>query len=190
MLSDTSTVRARACIIVLEDVFISLKQESDINVHVKRRREVMFLERKGLIGSTFVVICVIIALSIVCPFCFGAEPPDVILPKLNELKGFIAEAVEAHPTILTLTNTPQQANSLYNKIDAVMILVEEGNYMGAAEKLERDIAPKVNFCETVRVRARSWLSDDPELEAVAYRFAGMCQDMIEDILDGLTNYNG
>lgn len=148
------------------------------------------MKMKSLRGSAFVVIVSIVALRIICPLGCAAEPPDVLLPKLSDLKGFIAEVVETYPMILTLTNTPQQANALYNKIDAVMIMVEEGNYMGAAKKLEMDIAPKVNFCDTTRVRARSWLSDNPELQDVAYEFAGMCQEMIEDILDGLTNYNG
>lgn len=148
------------------------------------------MERKGSIGLAFVVTCAVIAASVICPLGCAAEPADVILPRLNELKSFIAEAVEANPVMFTVTNTQQQANALYNKIDAVMIMVEEGNYMGAAEKLEMDIAPKVNICDTARVRARSWLSDNPELQRVVYEFAGTCQEMIEDILDGLTNYNG
>ena len=148
------------------------------------------MKRKGLMMSVLVVIYAIIAVTVICPLGCAAQPPDVILPKLNELKGFIAEVVEANPMILTATNTAQQANALYNKIDAVMMMVEEGNYMGAAEKLEMDIAPKVNYCDTVRVRARSWLSDNPELQGTVYEFAGMCQEMIEDILEGLTNFNG
>ena len=153
-------------------------------------REVVFLRRKGLIMSLLIVIYAIIAVSVICPLGYAAHPPEIILERLDELKDFIAEIVEVNPRIMTVTNTAQQANALYNKINAVMMMVEEGNYMGAAKKLEKDISPKLTICDTTRVRARSWLSYDPELRDVAYEFSGMCQEMIEDILEGLTNFNG
>jgi len=48
--------------------------------------------------------------------------------------------------------------------------------------LSKDIAPKLNYCDTTRVRALSWISDNPALEDVAYEFAGECQNLIEDII--------
>ncbi len=149
----------------------------------------IFLKRKGLSGLALVVICVIIAGSVMCPFACAAEPPDVILPKLDELKEVISSAVDIYPTLLTDTNTLQQANALYNKIDAVMVMVEEGDYRDAAKKLENDISPKIAVPPDP-YHARSWLSDDPALQPVVEEFAGWCQEIIEDILDGLTNYNG
>jgi len=113
------------------------------------------------------------------------EPPREILialEKLNELKVVISGAVDAHPTLFTDTNTLQQANALYNKIDVVIGMVQQDNTcMEAIKKLEMDIAPKINICDTARIRALSWLSDDPELQDVAYEFAGICQGIIEEI---------
>jgi len=140
--------------------------------------------------SVLVVICAITSVGVMWPLTCAAEPPDVILPKPNQLKEMIGAVVDNHPKIFTVTNTRQQENALYNKIDAVKKMVEEGNYMEAAEKLEKDIAPRLLICDTQRIRARSWLSHDPELRDIAYEFAGMCQEKIEDILDGLTNYDG
>jgi len=70
------------------------------------------------------------------------------------------------------------------------MMIDEGEYESAYNKLHNDISQKLTICDTMRVRARSWLSYDPELQDVAYEFAGMCQEKIEDILDGLTNYDG
>jgi hypothetical protein len=84
---------------------------------------------------------------------------------------------------------------LYNKIDAVKMMVEEDNYKGAAKKLEGDISPKLSYPPPYPYPApypycREWLSDDPELQPFVEEFAGTCQEMIGDILDGLTNFNG
>jgi len=129
-----------------------------------------------------------IALSIICPLGCAGIPPDPIIEKLNELKDFIEDGVDNHPTLLTDTNTMQQANALYNKIDAVKMMVEEGNYLGAAKKLENEISPKLGTPPDPY--RRSWLSDDPELQPVVEEFAYSCQQMIGDILEGLTNFNG
>jgi hypothetical protein len=114
------------------------------------------------------------------------EPPREILialEKLNDLKEVISGAVDVYPTLFTDTNTLQQANALYHKIDVVIGMVQQDNTcMEAIKKLEKDIAPKVNICETARIRALSWLSDDPELQDVAYEFAGRCQEIIQEII--------
>lgn len=145
------------------------------------------MKRRGLIVAGLVVVCALIAVSVICPLGCAAIPPDPMIDKLNDLRDFIADVVDANPRILTDTNTMQQANALYNKIDAVKMMVEEWNYMGAAHKLENDISPKLGQPPDPH---RSWLSNDPELQPVVEEFAGACQEMIEDILDGLTNYNG
>ena len=125
-----------------------------------------------------------LAVSIMCPFS-SATTTDGVITKLNELKAMIGDVVKNYPTILTY-NTPRQENALYNKIDAVIKMVEgDYNYMGAIKKLENDIAPKLNICETARARAQSWLSDDPELREVVEEFAGACQAKINDILTAL-----
>ncbi|MGD8545277.1 MAG: hypothetical protein PVH12_03775, partial [Candidatus Bathyarchaeota archaeon] len=73
--------------------------------------------------------------------------------------------------------------------------VEEGNYKGAAKKLEYDISPKLSYPPPYPYPApypyrTSWLSKDPELQPVVEEFAGTCQEMIGNILEGLTNFNG
>ena len=123
-----------------------------------------------------------IAKSVIA-FQLQPEPPERILELLNELKAVIAEYVEGNPRLLTDTNTMQQANALYNKIDVVIGMVQQDNsYTEAIKKLNKDIAPKVNICDTARIRALSWLSDDPRLDGVVHQFAGICQGIIEDIL--------
>lgn len=77
------------------------------------------------------------------------------------------------------TITEQVIKALTNKIDVVIVMFEKGNFQGGYKKLESDIAPKLNFCETNRVRALSWLSDDPQLSDAVYEFADTCQDLIE-----------
>ena len=111
------------------------------------------------------------------------EPLGSVLELLNELKAVIAEFVEANPRLFTRTNTLQQANALYNKIDVVIGMVQQDDScMEAIKKLKKDIAPKVNICDTARIRALSWLSDDPRLDDVVHQFAGVCQGIIEDAL--------
>jgi len=141
------------------------------------------LKRKGLMMIGLVIISTI-ALSIICPLGCAGIPPDPIIEKLNELKDFIADAVDTHPTLLTDTNTMQQANALYNKIDAVKMMVEQDNYLGATKKLEDDISPKLSIPPDPY--RRSWLSDDPELQFVVEEFAGTCQSLIGEIIMLLT----
>lgn len=149
------------------------------------------MKGKGLMMSVLVVICACMLTVLLMPkevsaFQPQSEPPGRILELLNQLKEVISGAVDIYPTLLTGTNTLQQANALYNKIDVVIGMVQQDNtYKEAIKKLEMDIAPKVNYCDTARIRARSWLSDDPELQDVAYEFAGMCQGIIEEILTEL-----
>jgi len=81
----------------------------------------------------------------------------------------------------TITITNEVKSALIKKIDVVIMLFEEGNFQGAYEKLDKDLATKLNICDTTRVRALSWLSVDPELSAEVYAFAGICQDLIQDI---------
>ena len=143
---------------------------------MKKMRISTMLFLIGLVGTSFIAKHVI-------AFQPPPEPPEGILELLNELKTVIAEFVDANPRLFTTTNTMQQANALYNKIDVVIGMVQQDNgYMEAIRKLERDIAPKVNICDTARIRALSWLSDDPELDRVVHQFAGICQGIIEDVL--------
>ena len=142
----------------------------------KKMRMPIMLFLIGLVSIPFVAKSVI-------AFQLQPEPPERILELLNELKAVIAEYVEGNPRLFTDTNTMQQANALYNKIDVVIGMVQRDNsYVEAVKKLGKDIAPKVNICETARIRALSWLSDDPMLDGVVHRFAGVCQGIISDIL--------
>ena len=70
-------------------------------------------------------------------------------------------------------------NALVEKIDNVIMMFEKGNFQGGYKKLDDDIAPKLNICDTARVRALSWLSDDPALRDALYAFADTCQGLIE-----------
>ena len=126
--------------------------------------------------------------STTCPFALAQQEPtnmvDGALEQLRELKNVIQEVVGPYPRIFTDTNTLQQANALCNKIDAVIKMVAgDYNYMGAIKKLENDIAPKL--ADPRPTPCTSWLSRDPELQDIVRRFAGICQEMIEDILTAL-----
>ena len=68
---------------------------------------------------------------------------------------------------------------LIKKIDVVIMMFQKENFQGGYKKLDNDIAPKLNFCGTVRVRALSWLSADILPEYMVYAFADTCQDLIE-----------
>ena len=142
------------------------------------------MRRKGLMILVFIVICAM-AMTTICPLSFAQQEPPVtdgILTKLSQLKTVIAE-FSGEYNVFTDTNTAQQANALYNKIDVVMRTVEQDhNYRDAINKLENDISPKVNICVTTRDRARSWLSDDPALHEVVVEFENICQGIIEDVL--------
>jgi len=103
------------------------------------------------------------------------ETPQSLLLDLRET---VLNADDSWFRGYIVTNTKQLKNALANKMDAVINMFEMGNFQGGYKKLDKDITPKLNFCGTVRVRALSWLSLDPELEDVVYEFAGMCQELI------------
>ena len=114
------------------------------------------------------------------------DPPGHIvgaLERLNDLKDLISAYVDMYPRLFTITNTMQQANALYRKIDVVIGMVQQDvKSLEAIKMLEADIAPKLNYCDTTRVRALSWISDEPELQGVAYEFAGECQNLIGQVI--------
>ncbi len=143
------------------------------------------MKSRSIIVSTLVFACALLPLGFICQASLAqTEPPlaEHVLEQLSELKGVIEASVEDHPKIMTVTNTMQQANALYNKIDAAATMVQEGSFRGASNILGNDISPKLNICETVRARALSWLSEDPLLQDAVQTFEGICQSMIEDIL--------
>ena len=148
------------------------------------------MKKNSLIKPMFLVICMIIAISCICPIGMAQQEPPMtngILRQLGELKAII-EAYSGEYDVFTDTNTEQQASAIYNKIDVVTKMVEQdNNYRGAINKLENDISPKLNICTTTRDRARSWLSEDPELQDVILDFEDACQSMIEEILSQLNN---
>lgn len=159
------------------------------------------LKRESLKMSMLAIISAILTVGVICPLGCAVNPPEIILEQLGELKQLISGAVDVYPTLFSDTNTAEQANALYNKIDAVEMMIEEGNYKGAARKLEGDISPKLSYPPSYPYPPpypypapypyrRSWLSNDPELQLIVEEFAGTCQLMIEDILEGLTNFNG
>ncbi len=148
------------------------------------------MKKNSLIKPTFLVICMIIAINCMCPIGMAQQEPPMIngiLRQLGELKAIIG-VYSGEYNVLTATNTAEQANALYNKIDVVTKMVEQdNNYRGAINKLQNDISPKLNICTTTRDRARSWLSEDPELQDVILDFEDACQSMIEEILSQLNN---
>lgn len=93
----------------------------------------------------------------------------------QELKSVVESADQELFKGFILTITNQVKTALINKIDVIILMFEKGNFQGGYKKLNNDVAPKLNFCETVRVRALSWLSVDPELEDAVYQFAEECQ---------------
>jgi hypothetical protein len=97
----------------------------------------------------------------------------------QELKSIVGSADRELFRGLLITYTDQLRAALIKKIDDVIMMFEKGNFQGGYKKLDDDISPKLNYCETVRVRARSWLSDDPNLQDQVYVFADTCQGLIE-----------
>ena len=77
-----------------------------------------------------------------------------------------------------VTYSEQRKAALIKKIDDVVMMFEKGNFQGGYNKLDNDIAPKLNICATARIRALSWLSDDPEVQDRVHQFAQTCQDLI------------
>jgi hypothetical protein len=72
-------------------------------------------------------------------------------------------------------------DALIKKIDVVIMMFEKGNYQGGYEKLDKDISPKLNICTTTRVRARSWLSNDPAMRDEVEVLRDTCQGLIAEI---------
>lgn len=133
-----------------------------------------------------IVVAAFIALLVASMVCSSvrAHEPKNNTPQslLLELKEKILEADAELFQGFTYTYTMQQKNALANKIDVVIGMFDDGQHGGAIAKLENDIAPKVNICQTARARARSWLSDDPELDGVVREFAAGCQELIQRII--------
>ena len=97
----------------------------------------------------------------------------------QELKSVVGSADRELFQGLSITYTDQLRAALIKKIDGVIMMFEKGNFQGGYKKLDDDIAPKLNICDTARVRALSWLSDDPALRDAVYAFADTCQGLIE-----------
>jgi hypothetical protein len=128
------------------------------------------------------VISVLFAL-VVAPIVCSIVRADVIPPQsiLLDLKETVLTADDSLFRGYAITCTEQLKGALSRKIDAVIKMMDEGEYDEAYDKLEDDIAPKLTICETARIRARSWLSYDPELQDVVYQFSGECQELIAAI---------
>lgn len=78
-----------------------------------------------------------------------------------------------------MTNTKQLKDALTHKIDAVIQMIDAGQYRAAYTKLHNDIAPKLTICDTTRVRARSWLSYTHSAPEEVYAFSEVCLDLID-----------
>ena len=63
----------------------------------------------------------------------------------SSLQGTLVDAVDIMLAPESLKNKNMK-NALLNKIDAVLEMIEEGNYTGALSKLEHDILAKMNGC--------------------------------------------
>ena len=74
----------------------------------------------------------------------------------------LAEALEPALDPNSLENENME-NALMNKIDAVMSMIDEGNYAGALNKLENDILQKTNGCaETGAPDKNDWITSCEE----------------------------
>jgi len=82
------------------------------------------MKMKTLVALAFTVfVCMSFIAVPVMSFQPQPDPPgDIIraLEKLDDLKDLINTYVDRYPTLFTDTNTMQQANALYHKIDVVV----------------------------------------------------------------------
>jgi hypothetical protein len=128
---------------------------------------------------TTIVFSIIPAMAQVNPPPQNDDPVTLTQELRNVVNSINPEIFKGY----AITRTDQVINALINKIDVVIVMFEKGNFKGGCVKLRGDIAPKLNFCETVRVRALSWLSADILDEPMVYEFADTCQGFIDSIIE-------
>jgi hypothetical protein len=105
----------------------------------------------------------------------NTTPPQSLLRELEET---IRDADDRLFRGYTVTNTKQLKDALVRKIDAVILLIDEGDGLAAYNKLHNDIARKLTICITNRVRARSWLSYTHPSPEDVYAFSAVCLELI------------
>ncbi len=106
----------------------------------------------------------------------NTTPPQSFL---QDLKAVIHDADDQLFRGYAITNTKQLKDALKHKIDAVILLIEEGKHQAAYNKLHNDIAQKLTICDTNRARARSWLSYTHPVPEEVDAFSEQCLDLID-----------
>lgn len=144
--------------------------------------------RMRILAALFMIGFACTSFTAVPVLCFQPQPdpPGHIvraLERLNDLKDLIGAYVDMYPTLFTITNTMQQANALYCKIDVVIGMAQQDvKSFEAIKKLEEDISPKLAIPPDPMTPTRSWLTRDPELQLIVQEFAGGCQSLIGQVI--------
>lgn len=111
-------------------------------------------------------------LEVYTPFSWPDAVTDTLQETIDTINGINVD----------LFKNKNMANALTNKIEATLMMVDQGDYQAAYDKLTHDIIGKMNGCtETEAVDKNDWIQDCEDQEQV-YQLVMDVIDLLENLI--------